>query len=77
MSEVTALDKINESIPAFSDWSKRYVMSFPDPDVSLMDYKTASDDTNSSEQPSVCVSALKDIEENVWSPRFGLKGKLY
>ena len=73
MTEVTALEKITSFIPQFSDWAKRYVLSFPHPDLSVIDYRTATiPDTR--EQPSVCIAELKDIEENVWSPRFGLKG---
>lgn len=67
------MDKINPFIPEFSKWAKRYVNSLPDPDLGIMDYKTVTG-PETSEQPSVCIAKLKDIEENVWSPRFGLKG---
>ena len=28
------------------------------------------------EKCNICVSGIKDIEETVWSPRWGLKGKV-
>jgi len=68
------LDKISAIIPEFTKWAKRYVNSLPKPDLGIMDYKTVSG-PETSEKPSVCISELKDIEENVWSPRFGLKGQ--
>lgn len=72
-TENWALEKFKEHIPLLCDWAKRFVAPFPHPDFGTMDFKT-SDNPDDSEQPSVCVSALKDIEENIWSPRFGLKG---
>ncbi|CAH3161793.1 unnamed protein product [Porites lobata] len=74
-TENWALEKFKEHIPLLCDWAKRFVAPFPHPDFGTMDFKT-SDNPHDSEQPSVCVSALKDIEENIWSPRFGLKGKV-
>ncbi|EDO44587.1 predicted protein, partial [Nematostella vectensis] len=76
MTECDALNKVKELLPAFSEWAWRYVCDLPDPDLSTMDYKDGSCDTGGTEMPSVCVSQLRDIEENVWSPRFGLKGKV-
>ena len=72
-TENWALEKFKEHIPLLCDWAKRFVAPFPHADFGTMDFKT-SDNPHDSEQPSVCVSALKDIEENIWSPRFGLKG---
>lgn len=72
-TEYWALEKLKENIPLLCDWAKRFVAPSPHPDFGTMDFKT-SDNPHDSEQPSVCVSALKDIEENIWSPRFGLKG---
>ena len=76
-TEMSALEKIKPLIPSFSEWAKCFVQPFPLSDIGLMDFKSAYDPpsvNHSSEQPSVCISQLRDIEENVWSPRFGLKG---
>ena len=76
-TEVSALEKIKPLIPTFSEWAKCYVQPSPLPDLGLMDYRSSLDPPfvgQSPEQPSVCISQLRDIEENVWSPRFGLKG---
>ena len=79
-TEVSALEKIKPLIPTFSEWARRFMQPFPLPDLGLMDYKSALDPPSvneSLEQPSVCISQLRDIEENVWSPRFGLKGVFF
>ena len=68
------MEKLKEHIPLLCDWAKKFVVPFPNPDVGAIDFKTP-EYLQEAEQPSVCVSALKDIEENIWSPRFGLKGR--
>lgn len=72
-TENWALEKFKEHIPLLCDWAKKFMVPFPHPDFGTMDFKTP-EYPQVAEQPSVCVSALKDIEENIWSPRFGLKG---
>lgn len=72
-TETWAMEKLKEHIPLLCDWAKKFVTPFPHPDFGAMDFKTP-EYPKDTEQPSVCVSALKDIEENIWSPRFGLKG---
>ncbi|XP_078361987.1 DNA replication ATP-dependent helicase/nuclease DNA2-like isoform X2 [Oculina patagonica] len=74
-TENWAMEKLKENIPLLCDWAKKFVAPFPHPDFGAMDFKTPEYPQHA-EQPSVCVSALKDIEENIWSPRFGLKGKV-
>lgn len=68
------MEKLKEHIPLLCDWAKKFVAPFPHPDVGAIDFKTP-EYPQEAEQPNVCVSALKDIEENIWSPRFGLKGR--
>lgn len=75
-TESWALEKLKEHIPLLCDWAKKFVVPFPQPDLGAMDFKTP-EFPHQTEQPSVCVSALKDIEENIWSPRYGLKGWYY
>ena len=72
-TENWAMENLKEHIPLLCDWAKKFMAPFPHPDVGAMDFKTP-EYPQESEQPNVCVSALKDIEENIWSPRFGLKG---
>lgn len=74
-TESWALEKLKEHIPHLCDWAKKFVVPFPQPDLGAMDFKTPAY-PHETEQPSICVSALKDIEENIWSPRYGLKGKV-
>lgn len=75
-TENWAMEKLKEHIPLLCDWAKKFVAPFPHPDVGTMDFKTP-EYPQEAEQPTVCVSTLKDIEENIWSPRFGLKGRQF
>ena len=72
-TENWALEKVKEHIPLLCDWAENFVAPFPHPDQGTMDFKTP-EYQHVTEQPSVCISSLRDIEENIWSPRYGLKG---
>lgn len=72
-TENWALEKVKEHIPLLCDWAKNFVAPFPHPDQGTMEFKTP-EYQHVTEQPSVCISSLRDIEENIWSPRYGLKG---
>lgn len=73
-TENWAMGKLKEHIPLLCEWARKFVAPFPHSDFGAMDFKTP-EYPQEAEQPNVCVSALKDIEENIWSPRFGLKGQ--
>ncbi|XP_059214337.1 DNA replication ATP-dependent helicase/nuclease DNA2 [Centropristis striata] len=69
--------ELHDYLPSLEHWAKEYLSSTTPKAISL---KSSS----SSRAPSRCqdsaavvtVAELADIEENVWSPRFGLKGKI-
>ncbi|EIW80184.1 Dna2-domain-containing protein [Coniophora puteana RWD-64-598 SS2] len=52
-------------------FSERYISSTPKPDAVLADTRATPQ-----ESASLAVSELHDVEEDIWSPTYGLKGKL-
>ncbi|XP_017274119.1 DNA replication ATP-dependent helicase/nuclease DNA2 [Kryptolebias marmoratus] len=77
VSQEEMKQELNEYLPSLEHWANEYLCSSTPKPISL---KIPSN----SRVPSSCqdsttvftVTALADIEENVWSPRFGLKGKI-
>ncbi|KAH0579057.1 hypothetical protein H2248_003215 [Termitomyces sp. 'cryptogamus'] len=53
-------------------FSERYISDFPKSDATLTNTRTVKQQGNS----LLAVSELLDIEEDIWSPTYGLKGKL-
>uniref|UniRef100_F6V648 DNA replication ATP-dependent helicase/nuclease n=1 Tax=Ornithorhynchus anatinus TaxID=9258 RepID=F6V648_ORNAN len=73
-------DKIKEEIedylPSFSKWAENFMnKSFPAnlPNIQL---SLPSPGNKNGSDCSIEVTESLDIEENIWSPRFGLKGKI-
>ncbi|KAM6977889.1 DNA replication ATP-dependent helicase/nuclease DNA2 [Aplochiton taeniatus] len=65
-------------LPSLRDWAAQYLHSSPQAGQKQINLKLPSDGALS-RQDSACrvtVTEFIDIEENVWSPRFGLKGKI-
>ncbi|XP_078659491.1 DNA replication ATP-dependent helicase/nuclease DNA2-like [Branchiostoma floridae x Branchiostoma belcheri] len=67
-------EEIGEYLPVMRSWADTFYRSRgAEMEVKLpgTTYRNRGD-----ERSNVVVSAVRDIEENVWAPRFGLKGKL-
>ena len=76
ISEDKILSKIAEQADALNEWAQKYFRDKPHPVHGLIDFKDgAVQKTNCGENVAVCVSKVVDIEECVWSPKFGLKGR--
>uniref|UniRef100_A0A8C4ELT8 DNA replication ATP-dependent helicase/nuclease n=1 Tax=Dicentrarchus labrax TaxID=13489 RepID=A0A8C4ELT8_DICLA len=60
--------ELHDYLPSLEHWAKEYLSS-PAP-------KTITPSRCQDSATVVTVTELADIEENVWSPRFGLKGKI-
>ncbi|XP_050408046.1 DNA replication ATP-dependent helicase/nuclease DNA2 [Patella vulgata] len=58
--ETVVLSEIEKYIPPLQSWVKKHT------DADKTKY-------NSTE---ICINDVKDIEENIWSPRYGVKGKI-
>ncbi|GLB41287.1 putative DNA replication factor Dna2 [Lyophyllum shimeji] len=53
-------------------FAERYISDLPKPDAILSDTRTAHDQGDS----LLAITELLDIEEDIWSPTYGIKGKL-
>ncbi|TKS69946.1 ATP-dependent helicase/nuclease DNA2 DNA replication [Collichthys lucidus] len=63
--------ELHDYLPSLELWAREYLSS---PTPKAISLKVPSNSRAPS--PVVTVTELADIEENVWSPRFGLKGKI-
>ncbi|KAF8931211.1 Tripartite DNA replication factor [Haplosporangium gracile] len=69
----TAREAFSQWISSCQDWARRYLRSTPSNEGTMEEM------TNQGSRGAtnlVCISKLLDIEENIWSPMFGLKGKI-
>ncbi|XP_062852289.1 DNA replication ATP-dependent helicase/nuclease DNA2 [Trichomycterus rosablanca] len=70
--------EVEEYLPALAGWAKDYLHTSSQAGQKQLTLKLPSDGTMSRQDSacSVTVTNFVDIEENIWSPRFGLKGKI-
>ncbi|XP_022112069.1 DNA replication ATP-dependent helicase/nuclease DNA2-like isoform X2 [Acanthaster planci] len=73
MTEQDVLDDAQEYVGPMKQWADRYLQPNPKQSATV-DVKMPGQ--NHSEKYNVCISGVKDIEETVWSPRWGTKGKV-
>lgn len=71
-SQEVVTAKLKEQLPLIQAWARKYMRETPLPTSRLSTPLVSS----SSNMESVCVSKVLDIEENIWSPTFGMKGKV-
>lgn len=77
ITEQDILSKVEAQATCMAEWSEKYFHKEPHSVHGLIDFKDgATLKANSSENIAVCVSQVVDIEECVWSPKFGLKGAI-
>ncbi|RVE74639.1 hypothetical protein OJAV_G00024120 [Oryzias javanicus] len=77
VSQEEMKQELLDYLPSLENWASEYLSSSKPKPISLKIL-------NSRQAPGVCqdsnavvtVTELADIEENIWSPRFGLKGKI-
>ncbi|KAF9086986.1 Tripartite DNA replication factor [Mortierella sp. GBA35] len=69
----SARESFTQHIPACREWARRYLRSTPSNEGTMEEpmNQGVKGETN-----LVCINKLLDIEENIWSPMFGLKGKI-
>ncbi|KAM4602916.1 DNA replication ATP-dependent helicase/nuclease DNA2 [Polymixia lowei] len=70
--------ELHDYLPSLTDWANKYLNpSTPKPiSMKLPSNGGGSSRGQDSSATVVTVTELADIEENVWAPRFGLKGKI-
>ncbi|XP_028459168.1 DNA replication ATP-dependent helicase/nuclease DNA2 isoform X2 [Perca flavescens] len=73
VSQEEMKQELHDYLPSLEHWAKEYLSS-PTPKAISLKIRTRSRCQDSA--TVVTVAELADIEENVWSPRFGLKGKI-
>ncbi|KAJ2717211.1 DNA replication endonuclease-helicase Dna2 [Coemansia spiralis] len=73
MDEDTAYQQVSEVVPRFQEWAQLYMHAAPQAGAQ---YKVHRGNTAEMDTAAVAVSSILNIEENVWSPKFGLKGKV-
>ena len=76
ISEDEVLTKVSEYMPFLAEWGAKYFSAEPHPIHGVIDFKDGRvSQSMGDSQVALCVSQVLDIEECVWSPKFGLKGK--
>lgn len=60
-----------EKSEAFVEWAERFVGPEPKEQGTLSDPRGATE-----AEGQVCLSKVHDVEEDIWSPKYGLKGKV-
>uniref|UniRef100_A0A671QYH0 DNA replication ATP-dependent helicase/nuclease n=1 Tax=Sinocyclocheilus anshuiensis TaxID=1608454 RepID=A0A671QYH0_9TELE len=78
LTQADMKQEVEEYLPSLSEWSKHYLHTSPQAGQKQLALKLPSDGALSKQDAtcSVTVTDFADIEENIWCPRFGLKGKI-
>ncbi|KAK9542627.1 hypothetical protein VZT92_000471 [Zoarces viviparus] len=71
VSQEEMKQELHDYLPSLEHWAKEYLSS-PTPKAISLKINSRCQDSAT----VVTIAELADIEENVWSPRFGLKGKI-
>ena len=76
ISEDEVLARVSEYKPFLAEWGTKYFNAQPHPIHGVIDFKDGGVSKSAGDSHvAVCVSQVMDIEECVWSPKFGLKGR--
>ncbi|XP_056135257.1 DNA replication ATP-dependent helicase/nuclease DNA2 [Lampris incognitus] len=68
--------ELHSYLPSLKDWANKYLDPSKPKPINLKLKRGALGRGQDSSAPVVTLTELADIEENVWAPRFGLKGKI-
>uniref|UniRef100_F6ZBQ5 DNA replication ATP-dependent helicase/nuclease DNA2 n=1 Tax=Equus caballus TaxID=9796 RepID=F6ZBQ5_HORSE len=68
--------EVEDYLPSFSKWAGDFMHKYTSADLPQMQFSLPSDGSNNNSTCSIEVINSLDIEESIWSPRFGLKGKI-
>ncbi|XP_026250456.1 DNA replication ATP-dependent helicase/nuclease DNA2 [Urocitellus parryii] len=68
--------EVEEYLPSFSKWAGDFMHQSTSIDFPQMQLSLPSDGSNNNSTGNIEVINSLDIEESIWSPRFGLKGKI-
>ncbi|XP_053281949.1 DNA replication ATP-dependent helicase/nuclease DNA2 [Pleuronectes platessa] len=77
VSQEEMKQELQDYLPSLEHWAKEYLNSATPKSISLKIPSSSRAPSRDKDSAAVItVAELLDIEENVWSPRFGLKGKI-
>ncbi|KAI5617418.1 DNA replication ATP-dependent helicase/nuclease DNA2 isoform X1 [Silurus asotus] len=78
LTQADMKQEVDEYLPAISEWAKDYLHTSAQARQKQLTFRLPSDGALSRQDSScsITVTDFVDIEENIWSPRFGLKGKI-
>ncbi|XP_008060479.1 DNA replication ATP-dependent helicase/nuclease DNA2 [Carlito syrichta] len=68
--------EVEEYLPSFSKWAGDFMHKNSSADFPQVQLSLPSDDNKTNSTCNIEVVNSLDIEESIWSPRFGLKGKI-
>ncbi|KAJ8264584.1 hypothetical protein GJAV_G00150980 [Gymnothorax javanicus] len=78
LTEPDVRQGVEEYFPSLSEWAKSYLDDSPQARTKQLAIKLPSEKrvSNPDGACSVTITEVMDIEESIWSPRFGMKGKI-
>ncbi|KAK2854168.1 hypothetical protein Q5P01_006829 [Channa striata] len=77
VSQEEMKQELHDYLPSLEYWANEYLSSSNPKAISLkMPSNSRAPSNRSQDSATITVTELADIEENMWSPRFGLKGKI-
>jgi len=75
LEESAVRAKLRETVPVILEWRKLFCQQEPDRDA-VVDMGPKGGSAGGLDAQRVAVTEILDIEESIWSPRFGLKGMI-
>ena len=69
-----AMARLHEAIPRMLSWVQRFVRPMPAKNATVS--VRAGEGVAGGNFRPMCVRQVVDIEENVWAPKYGLKGMI-
>ncbi|KAM7169891.1 DNA replication ATP-dependent helicase/nuclease DNA2 isoform 1-T1 [Macrochelys suwanniensis] len=76
LKQEEVMQEIEEYLPSISKWAEDFMHKPSQANHTKMQLKLPSDGKIEDLSCNIEVTEFLDIEENIWSPRFGLKGKI-
>lgn len=64
----TAVEHLRTKVPFLQDWAERFVLFKPRPDSVAKGHRTSD--------ALLSINKVLDVEEHIWSPKYGLKGNI-
>ncbi|OLL26694.1 DNA replication ATP-dependent helicase/nuclease dna2 [Neolecta irregularis DAH-3] len=64
-------DELYEKMRLLQRWANKFVKAEPGHMASIVEHRGESQS-----KPTMCINKILDIEEHIWSPKYGLKGNI-